>query len=67
MKGTVIRSWLQAFSWKTPEYGPKYLVEEAKQAELNGGVGWMMWSPSNEYSAAWRGFPVNTATSSAKK
>ncbi len=68
VKGTVIRSWLQAFSWKTPEYGPKYLVEEARQAEINGGVGWMMWSPSNEYSAAWRGFPpVNKATAAAKK
>lgn len=65
-KGCVIRSWLQAFSWKTPEYGPKYLVEEARQAELNGGVGWMMWSPSNEYSAAWRGFPPVNAAATTK-
>ncbi len=53
----VIRSWLQAFAWKTPVYGPKYLVEEAHQAETNGGVGWLMWSPGNDYYAAWLGFP----------
>jgi len=53
----VIRSWLQAFKWRAPNYGPKYLVEEARQAEANGGVGWLMWSPSNDYSAAWAGFP----------
>ena len=54
----VIRSWLQAFAWKTPAYGPKYLVEEARQAEVNGGVGWLMWSPGNDYYAAWLGWPV---------
>ena len=58
VNGTIIRSWLQAFSWKTPDYGPKYLVEEARQAEAAGGVGWLMWSPACEYSAAWRGFPA---------
>ena len=54
----VIRSWLQAFAWKTPVYGPKYLVEEARQAEANGGAGWLMWSPGNDYYAAWLGFPL---------
>jgi hypothetical protein len=57
VKGTVIRSWLQAFAWKTPAYGPKYLVEEARSAEKAGGVGWLMWSPGCEYGAAWSGFP----------
>jgi hypothetical protein len=55
----VIRSWLQAFGWRAPNYGPKYLLEEARQAEANGGVGWLMWSPANDYSAAWFGFPPN--------
>ena len=56
-EGTVVRSWLQAFAWKTPAYGPKYLVAEAKHAESSGGVGWLMWSPGCEYGAAWTGFP----------
>jgi hypothetical protein len=54
----VIRSWLQAFGWHAPNYGPKYLVEETKQAEANGGTGWLMWSPGNDYYAAWAGFPA---------
>jgi hypothetical protein len=54
----VIRSWLQAFGWHAPNYGPKYLVEETRQAEANGGTGWLMWSPGNDYYAAWVGFPV---------
>jgi hypothetical protein len=57
VKSCVIRSWLQASAYKTPVYGPKYLVDEAKSAESNGGAGWLMWSPSNDYNAAWQGFP----------
>ncbi len=56
VKSCVIRSWLQASSYKTPAYGPQYLVDEAKSAEANGGTGWLMWSPSNDYNAAWRGW-----------
>ena len=58
VKGTIIRSWLQAFAWKAPSYGPKYVVDQAKQAESTGGTGWLMWSPSNDYNAVWQGFPV---------
>jgi hypothetical protein len=54
---TIIRSWLQASSYKSTNYGPDYLVKEAKSAEANGGVGWLLWSPGCEYWAAWRAFP----------
>ncbi|MBX3189587.1 MAG: hypothetical protein KF819_21355 [Labilithrix sp.] len=54
---TVVRSWLQAFSWRTSIYGPKYVVDQAKSAESNGGVGWAMWSPACEYGAVYQGFP----------
>jgi hypothetical protein len=67
---TVVRSWLQAFAWRTSIYGTKYVVDQAKSAEANGGVGWGMWSPSCEYSAVYNGFPVKTpaaATALAKK
>src|SRR5262249_17111394 len=60
-KNAVIRSWLQAFAWKAPGYGPHYLVEETRQAEANGGVGWLMWNPGNDYYAAWAGFPASTS------
>lgn len=54
---TIVRSWLQAFPWRVTSYGPKYVVDQAKSAEANGGVGWAMWSPGCEYSAVWNGFP----------
>ena len=67
---TVVRSWLQAFAWRTSVYGTKYVVDQARSAEANGGIGWGMWSPSCEYSAVYNGFPVKTsatATALAKK
>jgi hypothetical protein len=55
-KTTVIRPWLQAFPLRARSYGPKYVADEAKQAESNGGVGWLMWSPGCEYGAVWAAF-----------
>jgi hypothetical protein len=54
---TVFRTWLQAFPLRAANYGPAYVVAEAKSAESTGGVGWLMWSPACEYSAVWAGFP----------
>jgi len=54
---TVVRSWLQAFAWRTSIYGSKYVVDQAHSAETNGGVGWAMWSPACEYSAVYAGIP----------
>ena len=64
---TVVRSWLQAFAWRTSIYGTKYVVDQAKSAETNGGVGWLMWSPACEYSAVYNGFPVKTAAAAIAK
>ena len=55
---TIVRSWLQAFAWRTSIFGTKYVVDQARSAEQNGGIGWAMWSPSCEYSAVYNGFPV---------
>lgn len=63
---TVVRSWLQAFPWKTTNYGSKYVVDQAKSAENNGGTGWLMWSPGCEYSAVWGGFPPTSKDPSKK-
>jgi LysM repeat protein len=54
---TIFRTWLQAFPLRSSNYGPAYVVAEAKSAESTGGVGWLMWSPACEYSAVWNGFP----------
>lgn len=57
VKGTVVRSWLQAFPWRAPIYGPKYVFDQAQQAETHGGKGWLMWSANCDYRAVWAGFP----------
>jgi hypothetical protein len=62
---TVVRSWVQAFPWRTNIYGTKYVVDQAKSAEANGGTGWSMWSPACEYSPVWNGWPVKTKTDEA--
>lgn len=54
---TIFRTWLQAFPLRSSNYGPAYVVAEAKSAESTGGIGWLMWSPACEYSAVWSGFP----------
>lgn len=54
---TIFRTWLQAFPLRASNYGPAYVVAQAKSAESTGGIGWLMWSPSCEYSAVWNGFP----------
>jgi len=55
---TIVRSWLQASSYKSHTYGPDYILKEAKAAEENGGKGWLLWSPGCDYWAAWRAFPA---------
>jgi hypothetical protein len=55
---TIIRPWLQASSYKSSAYGPKYIQDEIKSAEASGAVGWLMWDPENSYWAVWRGVPV---------
>jgi hypothetical protein len=59
---TIIRSWLQASNYKATNYGPKYLLDEMKSAESNGGVGWMLWNPGNDYEPLWRAIPANKDT-----
>lgn len=48
-----VRPWLQAMSYKSPTFGPKYIADEIKSAEDAGAAGWMMWNPGSEYSTAW--------------
>jgi hypothetical protein len=55
--GAVIRPWLQAFNWKSPTYGPKYLLEEVKHAVAAGSVGWLMWNPSQAYWMVYQALP----------
>ncbi len=53
----VIRPWLQAFNWNSPEYSPKYLARETVEAKNGGGRGWAMWNPGGHYDDAWAAMP----------
>ncbi len=57
VKGTLVRPWLQAFYWQSPEYGPQYLLQETKHAAAAGGTGWLLWNPGQDYSYAWQVIP----------
>jgi hypothetical protein len=65
LSGTLIRPWLQASSYKTPNYGPQYLRDEIKSAEKSGAVGWLMWDPGNSYWAVWGALPVVSGPSAS--
>jgi hypothetical protein len=50
----IIRPWLQAFMWRSPDYGPHYLAQEILEGEKGGGVGYAMWNPGGHYGDAWQ-------------
>jgi hypothetical protein len=54
---TVVRPWIQAMDYRSPEYGPQYLATECQSAERGGGVGWLMWNPTQTYTVAWTALP----------
>jgi hypothetical protein len=64
--GAVIRPWVQAMHYKSPTYGPNYLAAELKSATENGGTGWLMWNPGQDYDYAWRAVPKKTQVASAQ-
>jgi len=55
--GAIVRPWLQAFNWKSPEYSPKYLAQETIEAKKGGGFGYAMWNPGGYYGDAWTAIP----------
>ncbi|MEO8799781.1 MAG: putative glycoside hydrolase [Polyangiaceae bacterium] len=53
-----IRPWLQAMAWKSPTYSPGYLVREIHSTRDNGGSGWLMWNPGQNYGYTWQAVPA---------
>lgn len=46
---TVIRPWIQAFSWRVANYGQWYIDEQVKAATDMGIDGYALWNASNRY------------------
>jgi hypothetical protein len=64
---TIIRPWLQASSFRTTKFGPKYILDEIQSAEANGAVGWLMWSAGNNYWAVWSALPVVSEETASRR
>jgi hypothetical protein len=55
--GVVIRPWLQAFAWRTKTYSPKYIETQVLTAKQKGGIGFLFWNASNDYSKPYAAMP----------
>ena len=53
----VIRPWLQAFRWRTSTYSPKYIEVQVQTAKQTGGIGFLFWNASNDYSKPYAAMP----------
>jgi hypothetical protein len=54
----IVRPWIQGMPWHAPTFGPQYIAEQVGHADKAGAVGWMVWNPSQDYTATWQGVPV---------
>jgi hypothetical protein len=57
-EGAIVRPWLQAVNYNSPDYGPPYLAAEIRSAVQAGGSGWLMWNPAQTYTVTWSAVPV---------
>lgn len=48
---TIIRPWVQAFPFRTTNFGTTYIREQLVEAKKGGGVGWLAWNSGGEYGA----------------
>ena len=55
--GAVIRPWLQAFRWRTKTYSPQYIEAQVITAKDKGGIGFLFWNASNDYSKPYAAMP----------
>jgi hypothetical protein len=62
----VVRPWLQAASYNSPDYGPPWVASEVRAAESSGAFGWLMWNPVQTYTVTWNAVPRSKAASSPR-
>jgi hypothetical protein len=63
----VVRSWVQAFPWRTTTFGAPYVAAQIEQARIAGGVGWLAWNSGGEYGATFAAVPLTSAKTIATK
>jgi hypothetical protein len=57
----VVRPWIQGMPWHAPSFGPQYIADQVGHADKGGATGWMVWNPSQDYTATWQGVPVTSS------
>jgi hypothetical protein len=63
----VVRPWLQAFSYRAPSYGSRYVSQEIDAASRGGGVGWLAWNAGGEYGPTFTASSEHHAALETKK
>jgi hypothetical protein len=53
--GVTIRPWIQAFTWKAPNYSPDYVYKQIKATNDAYSGSWLLWNAGNEYKIAFNG------------
>lgn len=48
-----IRTWVQGFPLKTPNFGTWYMEAQVNATFDAGGTGFVIWSPGNKYGYSW--------------
>ncbi len=51
----VVRPWVQAFEYLSPNFSPRYVERELQAARDAHGVGWLLWNAGNKYDIATSG------------
>jgi hypothetical protein len=65
--GVVIRPWLQAFRWRTKTYSPEYIKVQVATAKEKGGIGFLFWNASNDYSKPYAAMPEMRSANAKEK
>ena len=63
----VVRPWIQGMSWHAPSFGPQYMADQVGHADKAGASGWMVWNPSQDYTATWQGIPTLSSKNASRR
>ena len=44
-----MRPWIQAFSYRVPDFDLNYIAEQLRGAEAGGARGWLLWNSAGRY------------------
>jgi hypothetical protein len=53
----VVRPWIQAFSWRAPDYDQSYVAREILSSRTSEGVGWLAWNAGGYYREVFAASP----------